>query len=66
MGLLEGKTAVITGSNRGIGRKITEKFAQNGADVIACARSVNGQFETDMKELAEQLTYVMPDRCRML
>jgi len=33
MKLLEGKTALITGASKGIGRKIAEKFAEQGADV---------------------------------
>jgi len=33
MKLLEGRTALITGANRGIGKEIALRFADNGADV---------------------------------
>ncbi|HYH56198.1 MAG TPA: 3-oxoacyl-[acyl-carrier-protein] reductase [Anseongella sp.] len=33
MKLLEGKTALITGASKGIGRRIAERFAQEGANV---------------------------------
>lgn len=33
MGLLEGKTAIITGGSKGIGRSIATKYAQEGANV---------------------------------
>ena len=34
MGLLEGKTAMITGASRGIGKAIAERFAEEGANLI--------------------------------
>lgn len=50
-GILKNRTAIITGSNRGIGRAIMEKFAANGADIFACARMKNEAFEKDIKGL---------------
>lgn len=51
---LTGKNAVITGSNRGIGRTIVEKFAENGCNIWACARTQSEEFECDMNELSEK------------
>ncbi|RRD93846.1 SDR family oxidoreductase [Clostridiales bacterium COT073_COT-073] len=51
--LLEGKTAIITGSNRGIGRAILENFAENGASVFACARKKNPIFEKELENLSK-------------
>lgn len=53
-GLLEGKNAVITGANRGIGRATVEIFAQHGATIFACARDKCEAFEADMKNLEEK------------
>ena len=45
--LLKNKTAVITGCNRGIGKKILETYSKNGATVFACVREIT----TDFKKL---------------
>ncbi len=49
--LLSGKTAIITGCNRGIGRAILEKFVENGADVFAVVRSETPEFVSLMDNL---------------
>lgn len=41
---LSGKTAIITGSNRGIGKEILLQFAKEGADIWACARKESEDF----------------------
>ncbi|MCZ6895593.1 MAG: SDR family NAD(P)-dependent oxidoreductase, partial [Gammaproteobacteria bacterium] len=35
---LEGKTALVTGGSKGIGRAIAMTFAEHGADVAIAAR----------------------------
>jgi 3-oxoacyl-[acyl-carrier protein] reductase len=52
MKLLEGKTAVVTGASRGIGRSIALKFASEGADVAFSDIRYDEQAESLEKEIA--------------
>ena len=40
MGKLDGKVAIVTGASRGIGAAIVKKLHEEGATVVACARSI--------------------------
>ena len=46
MGRLTGKTAMITGCNRGIGKAVAEKFASEGANLICAIRKENPEFKS--------------------
>ena len=43
---LAGKTAIITGAGRGIGRTIARAFAEEGADVLVASRTLSEVAET--------------------
>ncbi len=47
---LEGKTAIVTGASRGIGRAIALGFAEAGADVAVAARN-----ESDLETVAKEI-----------
>lgn len=52
--MLLNKTAVITGSNKGIGKATLEIFAKNGANIWACIRSDDTFFEKEIIELEKK------------
>jgi 3-oxoacyl-[acyl-carrier protein] reductase len=51
MKLLEGKTVLITGANRGIGKSIALKFAEHGANIAFS----DIQYNEDAKQLEQEL-----------
>ena len=65
MGRLTGKTALITGCNRGIGKAIAETFASEGAGIICAIRKENPAFQVEAegwaKKYGVQIEYVYFD-----
>jgi 3-oxoacyl-[acyl-carrier protein] reductase len=53
MGLLSGKTALITGASRGIGKAIARKFALEGAAIAITNIVDDDEFRNSVKEIAE-------------
>ena len=47
--MLQGKTALVTGCNRGIGKAIIEKFAKDGANLITVTRKPSTEFDDFLK-----------------
>jgi hypothetical protein len=47
---MDGKTVVVTGASRGIGRAVAHEFAAAGAHVVCCARE-----QADIDEVADEI-----------
>lgn len=54
MGQFSSKTVLITGCNRGIGKATLQKFAMEGANIIACIRKENPDFNKFTQELSNE------------
>jgi len=52
--ILQGKNAIITGANRGIGLATLELFAKEGCNVWACIRKSNPEFEQRAIALSDE------------
>lgn len=59
MGFLDGKSAIVTGGTKGIGRAITEALLKEGASVTLCARHGD-----EVKEALEELWRLAGHRVR--
>ena len=52
--MLKNKSALITGANRGIGFSILKRLAENGANIIACARKQDDLFEKEISNISKK------------
>lgn len=52
--MLTDKVAVVTGANRGIGRAILMKIAENHGTIIACVRKETDEFIAEIQMLSEK------------
>lgn len=58
---LEGKIALVTGANTGLGQGLAVGLAEAGADIVAAGRSVPTETEAAVKTLGRKFAFVPAD-----
>jgi len=58
---LEGRVAMVTGANTGLGQGIALALAQAGADIVAVGRTAPDETETGVRALGRRFTAVQAD-----
>lgn len=58
---LEGKTAIVTGANTGLGQGLAVGLAEAGADIVAAGRSVPTETEAAVKALGRKFVFIHAD-----
>lgn len=53
MMILKDKTVIVTGTARGMGKQMVRTFAENGANIIACARKQTQEHVDYCKEISD-------------
>ena len=54
---LEGRTALITGCNRGIGKAIMQELVVGGANIIACTRKQTAEQDAFYSNANQNMEY---------
>ena len=63
--LLANKVAVITGASGDIGKKIVQKFSEEGANIYALVRDINdNSFNDFVKKLSTKFKYTLAFKVR--
>ncbi len=52
--LLQNKNVVVTGCNKGIGKKILDVFSENKATIFACVRNIDKEFKSYCQDLEKK------------
>src|SRR5436309_189290 len=57
---LDGRNAIITGANQGLGLEIARAYVRNGANVVVCARETDrlGDAAAELRAVAPQRTII--------
>jgi len=63
---LKGRSAIVTGASRGIGRSIARTYAEHGAQVVACARNREGlqALKSECQSVPGKIRYLVADVIR--
>ena len=65
MGLLSGKTALITGAARGIGKAVAIKFAQEGANIAFTDLVLNDEMAAGLEATRKEIEATLPTLLRL-